>query len=43
MASIEDLERELADLVHYRPDDRPALDRVLTRLAIARATMKGSL
>lgn len=35
--SIEALERELARLVHNNdPADRPALDRVLTRLAIAR-------
>ncbi len=38
--SIEALERELARLVHdYDPTDRPALDRVLTRLAIVRAEM----
>jgi len=35
--SIEALERELARLVHNNdPADRPRLDLVLTRLAIAR-------
>lgn len=36
--NVEALERELAQLVHDNdPADRPRLDVVLTRLAIARA------